>query len=1013
MSVRLSTKRLAVRGLLCLFAGLALTVLNAQQIMVTGKVTDDKGEALPGVNIVLRGSAAGQVTDVNGRYSIGVPGTDGVLIFSFVGYISQEISVGNRTVVDVELVQDTKALEEVVVVGYGTMRKSDLTGAITKVNIDQQSELANVNVLQSLQGSVPGLNIGAVTSSGSTPSMTIRGQNTLSGAAADNAPLIVVDGIIYRGSLMDINPSNIQSMEILKDASSASIYGSQAANGVVIITTKKGIDLGKPVISYSGQYSLQVPSHTVKPYMGKEYEDFLMDVFWDLSRLAPDYTAPNPNFSLTPYLKTLEVSEGYTSGRNINWWDMLTGNGYIQSHNLGIRGKSGNTGYFVSAGFSDQSGFIKNDLYKRYDLRANLDTRITDWMDFGMESFFAQSDYSGVSPALTSAFHMQPYAPLYDKNGEYAVQPDGSLLNPFLQYQIDDSDKRMNLFANLHMDIRLPFLDGFNYRVNYSHNYRTVNQDQFNPWGANFTGSGYKNSDISYDWTFDHIFSYKKGFGADHRLDVTLLYGVEKRSYKYTNASAQNFTNPVLGYNRLQAGSASLNSIETGAQQESSLYTMGRLFYSFRNRYLFTGTVRRDGFSGFGTARKMGVFPSFALGWVISEEGFFQNPYLDYLKLRGSYGTTARRAVGRYQTLARMSSQPMIIFGDGGTTTIGQWISSMSNNDLGWETTTGLNLGLDFELLKSRVQGNVEFYTNNTKDILYNIQIPQMTGFTSIATNIGKVRNHGFEFALSGTAVKHDKFSWEPSVNFSLYRNKIVSILGADNNGDDREDDIVTSGLFIGKPQSVIFDYEIAGMWQLEDREAGRIPSGFFPGTYRLTDTNNDGVIDPSDRKILGYSDPAYRFGIANTFRHGNFSLYVFINSIQGGKSYYYADGSPYVSSNFIRRDQLSYMNALKWDYWLPTNPDAKYRRLDTPATYDARPYDQRNFVRLQDISLAYTFHTDFLKIIGLRSLKLNVSAKNLLTLTKWEGVDPETGTGLVPGLPVMKSYTVGLNVEL
>jgi len=1002
----------ALRLWICMLTGLVPAGLLAQHT-VTGKVSDESGEALPGVNIILKGSTSGQVTDINGAYSISVPQSDAVLVFSFVGYISQEIAVGNRTVMDVVLARDTKALEEVVVVGYGTMRKSDLTGAITKVSIEQQSELANVNLLQSLQGSVPGLNIGAVTSSGSTPSMTIRGQNTLSSAAADNAPLIVVDGIIYRGSLMDINQSNIQSIEILKDASSASIYGSQAANGVVIITTKKGTDLGKPIISYSGQYSLQAPSHTIQPYMGKEYEDFLKDVFWDLSKLAPDYTTANPAFSLTPYLKTLEVSEGYTTGRNINWWDMLTGNGHIQSHNLSVRGKSGNTGYFVSAGLTDQSGFIKNDLYKRYDLRVNLDTRITDWMDFGMESFFAQSDYSGVSPSISNAFHMQPFAPLYDHNGEYAVQPDGSMLNPFLQVQIDDSDKRMNLFSNLHLDIKLPFLEGFNYRVNYSHNYRTVNQDQFNPWGANFTGSGYKNFNINYDWTFDNILNYKKNFGGEHRFDLTLLYGVEKRNYKYTNAAAQNFANPVLGYNRLQAGNASLNSIVTGAQLESSLYTMGRLFYSFKNRYLLTGTVRRDGYSGFGTARKIGVFPSVALGWVVSEEGFFQNSYLDYLKLRGSYGTTARRAVGRYQTLARMSSQPMIIFGDGGSTTIGQWISSMSNDDLGWETTTGLNLGFDFDLFKSRIQGNVEFYANNTKDILYNIQIPQMTGFTSIATNIGKVRNHGLEFGLSGIAVKKDRFSWEPAVNFSSYRNRIVSILGADNNGDGKEDDIISSGLFIGEPQSVIFDYEIAGMWQLEDQEAGRIPSGFFPGTYKLTDSNSDGIIDPSDRKILGYTDPAFRFGIANTFRYNNLSLYIFVNSIQGGKNYYFGDGSPYVSSNFIRRDQLSYMNALKWDYWLPTNPDAKYRRLDTPATYDARPYDQRNFVRLQDISLAYTFNSDFLKTIGLHSLKLNVSAKNLLTLTKWEGVDPETGIGLVPGLPVMKSYTVGLNVEL
>lgn len=985
---------------------------QAQQRNVSGKVTDESGQAVPGATVSLKGTDDLQTTDEQGNFSIPVPVEGGTLIFSSVGYAVKEIVISTESTVNVTLQNELINLDEVVVVGYGTMRKSDLTGAVMKVNLEQQSELTNVNVLQSVQGTVPGLNVGAVNSSGSTPVISIRGQNTLSSASSNNAPLIVLDGIIYRGSMMDINPANIESMEILKDASSASIYGSQAANGVILITTKKGADLGKPVINYSAQYAIQSPSNTLQPYMGEAYENFLLDVFWDLSRLAPDYVAPNPEFSLNPYLKTLEVAEGYTSGRNINWWDMLTGNGHVNTHNLSVRGRGGSTGYFISGGFTDQAGFIKNDTYKRYDVRANIETKITDWMDFGLESFLTLSDYSGVSPSLTNAFHMQPYAPLYDENGEYVVQPDGSLINPLLQYQMDDADKRLNLFGNAHFDIKLPFLEGFNYRLNYSHNYRTVNHDQFNPWGANFTGAGYKNTNSNYDWTLDNIVSYKRAFGPDHRIDLTLLYGVEKRRYQYTESSAQNFSNPILGYNRLQAGDASLNVIETGAQEESSLYTMGRLFYAYKNKYLFTGTVRRDGFSGFGSTKKIGVFPSLALAWVVSEENFFGSTFVDYLKLRGSYGVTARRAVDRYQTLARMSSRPIIVFGDGGATTIGQWISSMANDNLGWETTTGLNLGVDFELLHSRIRGNVEFYKTNTKDILYNMPIPQMTGFSSIATNIGKVRNHGVEFLITGNAIKTGRFSWEPSVNFSLYRNKITSILGVDNNDDGREDDIVSSDLFIGEPQGVIFDYEIAGMWQLADEDAGRIPDGFFPGTYKLVDQNNDGIIDPSDRKILGYEDPSYRFGIANTFSYKGFSLYVFINSIQGGKKYYFADGSPYKSSNFRRRDQLSYMNALKWDYWLPTNPDAKYRRLDAPSAFEARPYDQRSFIRLQDISLSYTFDPKFLETIKVRNLKLNVSCKNLLTLTKWEGVDPETGIGLVPGLPVMKSYTLGLNLE-
>lgn len=435
---------------------------------------------------------------------------------------------------------------------------------------------------------------------------------------------------------------------------------------------------------------------------------------------------------------------------------------------------------------------------------------------------------------------------------------------------------------------------------------------------------------------------------------------------------------------------------------------MGRVLYGYKNRYLITATVRRDGFSGFGASNKFGIFPSIALGWVLSEEGFFNTNTVEFLKLRASYGQTARRGVGRYETQARMQAAPSRVFGDGGSATIGQWITTMANPNLAWETTTGLNLGIDFDMLNSRVFGNIEYYSNNTEDILYNIQIPQTTGFSNIATNIGNVYNHGLEFSLSGEVVRSGDFSWQSTLNFSRNRNQIRSILGVDNNNDGMEDDIVTNQLFIGEPQNVVFDYEVIGMWQLDDE----VPQGFFPGTYRLNDVDEDGSISPNDRKILGYRDPSYRLGFANTLRYKNLSLYVFVNSIQGGSDFYYGDGSPYASGALFKRDQLTYSNAMPFDYWMPENPNAKYRRLDIPSSFVGRPYDQRSFVRLQDISLAYNFDPGILEKWNISNLKVNLSAKNLVTLTKWEGWDPETGTGLVAGLPVMKAFTLGLNVQ-
>ena len=975
---------------------------------ITGKVVDELNQPIPGVTVLIQGTNNGAVTDLNGSYTLQDVPDGAVLVFSFIGYVKQEIAIGSQSIINVTMLTDSQALDEVVVIGYGTLEKRDLTGAVASVDIKQQEELSNVNVFQSLQGRVAGLNIGATTSSGANPRIDIRGQNTLSNSSSDNSPLIVLDGIIYRGSMADINPASVESIEVLKDGSAAAIYGSQAANGVILITSKKGKEIGKPIISYSGQYSLQVATKTLEPFNTAQNKEFLDDVYWTDSRVGPDYLTVNPDFDVTPFLKTLQISEGYKNNLDNDWWGMLTGNGSINKQDISIRGRSENSGYFVSAGLLDQKGFVKNDDYKRLSLNVNLDTKITDWLTFGMETFLTSSDYSGVSPSVSNIFHFQPFAPIYDNAGDYILEPTGSGLNPFLQYQIDDEEKRLNLFGNFHFDVQLPFFEGFNYRVNYGNNYTLDTHNQFNPWGANFTGSGYKNSDRRYSYILDNIFSYNKTFNEDHRLNLTFLYGVEKIQLSNTDASAQGFVNPTLGFNKLEAGDPNLNSINTGAQQETSLYTMGRAIYTLKNRYMVTATVRRDGFSGFGTNSKFGLFPSFALGWVISDESFLKSSGIEYLKLRASYGQTGRRALSRYQTLAVMGSAQSIVFGDGGSSTVGQWIASMANNELKWETTTGLNIGVDYELLRSRLYGNVEYYANNTENILYSIQIPQITGFSTIGTNIGNVKNHGLEVVINGRIIEKQDLSWEAGVNFSRNRNEIVSILGADNNGDGKEDDIITNQLFIGQPQNVVYDYEVTGMWQLEDE----VPTGFFPGTYKLNDTNGDGSITPDDRKILGYRDPSYRFGISNTFRYKSFSFYVFINSIQGGKDYYYADGSPYQDGNLFKKDQLSYSNAMAFDYWMPDNPNAKYRRLDTPSSFAGRPYDQRSFVRLQDVSLSYSFGSGVLQKLKLSNLKVNISGKNLATWTKWEGWDPETGVGLVAGVPLMRSYTIGLNVE-
>lgn len=988
---------------------------------ISGTVINDAGEPFPGVTVQVKGTTIGTVTDIDGSFKLDVP-EGSVLIFSFIGYKTQEIPIANQTIFEILLEEDHKNLDEVVVIGYGTQKKSDLTGAVVSANVDYMTQMGNVSAFQGLQGSVPGLNIGAVDVAGQNPSFSIRGQNTISSSQADNQPLLVVDGMIYRGNIIDINTADIKSIDVLKDISSTAIYGSQASNGVILITTKTGGEAKKPVINYSASYSLQVPSNKLEPMEGEELDSFLHDAFWDNgSRIGPDYLQSNPDFTLTPYFRNSAIADNYTSGIENDWWGSLTHNGSTNNQNVSIRGGDEWVNYFLSGGITDVKGFMENEAFKKYNYRANISGKINDWLRVGLESFLTSSDYSGVSPDISNTFVMYPWAPIYDENGEYTLTPDSRGLNPFLQVQQDDLDKRFNLFGKVFAEVSLPFIEGLTYRINYSQNYRRTDQYFFNPWGANYTGVGSKFNGQDYDWILDNIVSYKTTFKDQHKLEATFLYGVEERNHSSTNSVAQNFVNDLLGYDRLQAGDPTLNTITTAHEKETSLYMMGRLFYSYKNKYMITGTLRRDGFSGFGNENKIGVFPSIALGWVLSDEEFLSGltSTVDYLKLRASYGTSGRRGVSRYQTQSTVDSHPSVVFGDGGSSTLGQWITTLANDELGWETTTGLNLGLDFGFIGSRINGNIEYYNTNTRDILYNVQLPVATGFSSIAANIGKVNNWGVELGLNGAVVNQGNFKWNAGLVYSRNRNEIVSILGSsnDNDGDGKEDDLIANELFIGQPQGVNYNFQIEGMWQLADQEAGNIPSGFLPGTYKLADLNGDGKITATDdRKILGYKDPAYRVGLTNNFTYKNFNLYIFINSIQGGKNYYQANLS-FGNNEWNKLDQLVYSNPPKgaWDYWMPENPDAKFRRPDTYSQLGqyAGPHQQRNFIRVQDVSLSYNFNKSTLDRIGVRNLKLFVSGKNLFTITKWDGWDPETGVGFEPGRPVMTSYTLGLNIDI
>lgn len=974
------------------------------EVVVTGTVIDETGAPLPGVSILLQGTTIGTTTGMDGKYSLSVPDaqTSGTLVFSYIGYVNQEIPVNNRSVIDVTLAPDVKALSEVVVVGYGTQKKSDLTGSVVRADIEAFRESPNVNIAQSLQGTVPGLNIGQVNSAGQTPSISIRGRTTING---NQSVLLVVDGIIFTGSLGDLNPTDIESVDVLKDPSSMAIYGAQAANGVILITTKGGQKASKPVFNYTGSYTTQTPSNTLHLMDREEFLKKSANADWRLAFLAPDFTTPNPDFDVNDVISDPPLRAGLEKGTNYNWWDNTTDPGFIASHNLSVRGASNELSYYLSGGYTNQKGFVMNDKFKRITTRINIENKIFKWFKVGAQTFGSFSDFSGVSPNLGGITTMPPLVQPTDENGNYILNPTGAnASNPFLVSAADDFDKRNNLFGNFYTSIDVPFVKGLNYRINFGNNYSWDRQYSSNPYSNGAAGGAYKINANSFDWTFDNIVNYKKTFNEHHNLDVTLVAGRRERKFEQTAATGTNYNNLRLSYNDLSLGT--IQNITSSAWDESYLYQTGRINYEFNYKYLLTATLRRDGFSGFANNNKTALFPSIGFGWVLSEEKFLDLNSVNLLKLRGSYGTNGN-LVSRYSSLARMDTYPAYVFGEGGSTEFGQRVTTLANPNLSWETTTGFNFGLDFALLKNRISGSVDYYRTTTNDLIFNVSIPEVTGFNQITSNVGNIANRGIEFIINGKVLASNELKWNLNFNLAANRNRIVSLLGQDNNQDGIEDDLVANGLFIGQPIGAIYDYESGGIIQLGDEA----PKGFFVGTHRIIDQNNDGFVDANDRVIRGRREAAYNFGILNEFSYRNFTFRFFINSIQGGRDGYLGLNMPTalgIGDN-IRRNNF-------WrelDYWTPSNPNARYRELNQASATEYNFYGDRSFVRLQDITLSYALESSVAKKIGMQGIKVFASGKNLATWTDWVGWDPETGSGLdVSGRPVMRGISIGLDVR-
>ncbi|ACT93441.1 TonB-dependent receptor [Dyadobacter fermentans] len=968
--------------------------MRPQERRVEGKVTDEAGAGLPGVSVVVKGTQAGTVTDVDGKFAMEMPESADLLVFSFVGYLPQEVEVGSRTQVDIVLKPDTKALEEVVVVGYGTVKKRDLTGAIASVNVEQTKLQPNTNASQILRGTTAGVQVTDNGRPGQAGEIRIRGINSISGSTA---PLIVLDGIIYAGgSLSDINPSDIESIDVLKDASSTAIYGSLAANGVIEVTTKRGKS-GKPVFSFN-------------TYVGASDYAFLPKLLNAEQYLAARKDAEIADGGPVPF-QPVEL-ENIAAGRSIKPFEEIRQSAPMSNYELSVSGKTERTSYFFSGGYLKAKSPVKGDNFSRISSRLNLSVDATDWLKLGVNSGFTSRDDSGVRADLVATTYLSPFASLFLDDGKSPrplPQDIGLVANPLIGHALNQRKSITNaLFANGFADVRI--WNGLSYKLNAAYTRTDSKEFKFNPSyePLNRLGSGSKYHGERQNITVENIISYKQQITPRQSLDVTLLYGAYEQKSESSMLSSQNIFNDALGYNALEIGEGF--NIDASALKNRQLSSMARLGYSVAGKYLATVSIRRDGFSAFGAGKKFGVFPAVALSWNVTEEAFMHDlKEINFLKLRASWGRNGNRGVKEYASLSQVE-QKNYVFGDGSATSVGLSPSSLANPSLGWETSESTNIGADVQVFNSRISASVNYYWTRTYDLLLEQAIPNTNGFEKFLRNVGQTRNHGLEIDLKSTNIERGGFTWNTSLAFSFNRNRVVKLTGADVNNDGREDDDIASGWFIGHPLMSNYSYVFDGIFQ-EGDDLSLIP-GAMPGDIRFKDISGpdgvpDGKITPQDRTVISNAQPRYNLGITNVWSYKGLSLSAAFNIRHGG---YSRMDMLNPGTNFY--DQANFLDV---PYWTPGNPIDTRPRINYRNPLGYGFYESRSFARLQDVSLSYNIPDKLLKPVKIGSLQVYVSAKNLATITKWKGWDPEFGGGgRGPGEngPLLKTFIAGLNIS-
>ncbi|MFA4869876.1 MAG: TonB-dependent receptor [Pedobacter sp.] len=963
---------------------------------VKGKVTDDKGVGLVGVSVLVKGTAKGTSTDVDGNYIIEAPST-ATLLFSYIGFDAQEVKVNPSGIINIKMAGD-KMLDQVVVIGYGTAKKKDLTGGLAVVGKEQLSMVSTPNLMDRLVGQVAGFSITTGNAApGQDQSLLIRGENSIS---ANNKPLIVLDGIPFSGSLVDLDPNNIENLTVLKDASAVAIYGSRGSNGVILIQTKRGV-LGRAQVDYRGQLGVAEPMQQIDVMGPNEYIRFQQDI----GRLRQGYTGS----LLDPVAgDIISVTErrNYVNGITNNWQDYIFRRAVTMDHQLSISGGTESTKYMASLAALDQDGVVYNSRLSRLNMSTNIDQTFNKWLTIGVGLQYTQRSDGGITPNIEHAIKQSPYGSYKDETGNYVPEPmEYSLIvNPMRNVNAIQDKINRNFFLSGYANILLP-VKGLSLRSNFGYNYRSgfngtyYGRDTFDGREqAGLVGGKASISNSNYtDYTWENLLKYEREFG-DHRIDFTGLFSLQKTQNVSSSQSGEGFVTDDTEYFMMHTAARNV-IVNSGIVENSMISYMGRINYGYKGKYLFTLTSRTDGASVFAINNKFAFFPVAAVAWHIGQESFIKDnlKWVDMLKLRASYGANGNQAIREYQSLDRLYSNVKYIWGDDGTAVNTVYLASdgVGNPNLKWETTYSANIGLDFQLFKNRLSGTIDAYQARTKDLLMVRTVPIMNGYSKIWDNVGETQNKGIELTLNTINLDGKDFKWSSTAVFSLNRDKIVELRG------DGIDDI-GNNWYIGKPLRVFFDYNMIGIWQTGENYS--VQPGGAPGAAKLEDVNGDGVITTSDRKIIGSKNPRYTASFANRLSYKNFYASALVTGVFG----------------VWRQDHMANMGAWTFgitnyvhgaNYWTPENPNATIVSPGYLNTAGHDYYKKVNYVQVKNITFGYRIPQNITKKIGVGGVDLNASVNNLHTFSNIRQVLNYDNTWMA-SYPTARSYMFGLNVN-